>query len=615
MFSIRIPARAGLAALLSLHVLTSPVLSQPAAPPGLVGPAADVQLPGSACKSPAIEAALLQRETAVLGARHAQDHALVRAQQCEVERGQRAVPARGPGKPGPVTLEEDAAVQVAADELAAGIENKASSPAGRAAKAGTSQGRWSDPFTIPVVGVTAVLLHTGKVLFWSYDPAYWDNADNSTNGVSYVWDPATRTGHSIAPPENIWCAGQTVLADGRVFVAGGNLRFPDPNAPAGSQGWEGTLTTYNFVPASESFIRQPDMQHGRWYPTTIQLADNRVVITSGFDEMGAETVNGSVEIFTPSAGATGVGRIDLAGTHDASGLYPLQFLLSGGSMLEAGPAAPSSFLFNPANNQWSNLPSMLGHHWAYGNGIIYTDASGPTPRQVVMVAGGQDTVQVRAGNEWLDGGAPGAGWTTFPSWRQARHNSNTVILPDGKLVTVGGNAGTNTYDQPVLQAEMYSTQASVTTGQWQQMLPHSIQAAYHSTAILLPDATVLLSQDDMDKSTAAAAQHKAQVYSPPYLFKGQRPRIQSIPAGVVRGQSFSVTTDRAVATAVLVAPGATTHGNDMHQRAIRLPVQVNRTVLTATMPNSAAVVPPGYYMLFVLDSNGVPSVARFVLVG
>ena len=112
------------------------------------------------------------------------------------------------------------------------------------------------------------------------------------------------------------------------------------------------------------------------------------------------------------------------------------------------------------------------------------------------------------------------------------------------------------------------------------MLPHAIQAAYHSSAILLPDATVLLSQDDMDSSAAAAAQHKAQVYSPPYLFKGPRPSIKSAPGILTRGQSFSVTTDRPVTAAVLVAPGATTHGNDMHQRAIRLPVQTNNKTRT-----------------------------------
>ena len=75
-------------------------------------------------------------------------------------------------------------------------------------------------------------------------------------------------------------------------------------------------------------------------------------------------------------------------------------------MLEAGPARSSSFLFNPANNQWSGLPALRADHWCYGNGIIYTDASGPTTRQVVMVAGGVSSDAPVSGNEWLDGNSP-----------------------------------------------------------------------------------------------------------------------------------------------------------------------------------------------------------------
>jgi hypothetical protein len=257
---------------------------------------------------------------------------------------------------------------------------------------------------------------------------------------------------------------------------------------------------------------------------------------------------------------------------------------------------------------------MLSPHWGWANGIIYTDASGGTTRQAVMVAGGLDEVQTITANEWLDGNDPTAGWRPFPQWLQRRHNSNTVILPDGKLLTIGGNSATADYDSPLLEAELYSSDPTVTSGQWQTMAPHSIQAAYHSSAILLPDATVLLSQDDMDHSAAAAALHKAQVYSPPYLFKGAQPIINTAPASVSRGQSFDVATDRNVASAVLVAPGAVTHANDMHQRAIRLPVVLRSAGLTATVPNSAATVPSGYYMLFVLDSNGIPSVAKFVRV-
>ena len=147
------------------------------------------------------------------------------------------------------------------------------------------------------------------------------------------------------------------------------------------------------------------------------------------------------------------------------------------------------------------------------------------------------------------------------------------------------------------------------------MAKHAVQAAYHSTAILLPDATVLLSQDDMDYSAQAAFQHKAQVYSPPYLFKGPQPVITSAPSNVRNNQSFFVTTDRGgMTSAMLVAPGATTHGNDMHQRAIKLKVTPLNNGIDITMPASPALTPPGYYMLFVMDAAGIPSVAKFVRV-
>lgn len=569
------------------------------------------------CASADAEAKLRKREDDLIGARHAEQHARMRSHQCEVQRGVRAVPARGRVTPAAKTLEQDAAVrQAAAQRIAPHRGARIDQAVMAAADTASTQGLWSEPFIIPVVGVTAVLLHTGKVMFWSYDPVDYHNPANSRNGVGYIWNPATRVGYNIPPPENIWCSAQTILADGRVFVAGGNLRYPDPKAPAGTGSWAGTITSYTFNPATELWARQPDMARGRWYPTATQLADNRVVITSGIDETGSNAITNVVEIFTPAANAQGIGTMQAVGLHNPSGLYPLQFLLPSGSVLEAGPAAASSFLFDPQSTQWTQLPAMRGPHDYLGNGISYTDASAAVMKQVVMVAGGHDERNPLAGNEWLDGSNPAAGWRPYPLWQTARHNANTVILPDGKLLTAGGNRGLYGYENPLLDTEMYSAQASATDGTWLKMAPHAIQAAYHSTAILLPDATVLLSQDDMDFSAAAAFQHKAQVYSPPYLFRGPQPRIVSAPDVLVRGETFSVVTDRAnMASAVLVAPGATTHGNDMHQRAIRLAVQPLQTGLAATLPKSAAVVPPGHYMLFVMDGDGIPSVAKFVRVG
>src|ERR1700730_7904455 len=150
-----------------------------------------------ACSDKAEEATLKQRETALLGQSHAAQHVEARARQCRV---------------------------------AQGLEKVSSPDAQALAAVGPSNkvGRWSAPFVIPVVGVTSVLLNNGKVLFWSYDPAQWLNQNASNIGVAYVWTPATRTGHYNTPPENIWCSGQTILSDGRVYLAGGNFKYPDP---------------------------------------------------------------------------------------------------------------------------------------------------------------------------------------------------------------------------------------------------------------------------------------------------------------------------------------------------------------------------------------------------
>lgn len=576
--------------------------------------------PHSACQTASAETQLLRREQALLGPAHAAHHGRVRRQQCDVERGIRTAPAKLRVMAAEATLKDDLAARqaiISSSAPNAATSLGAAAPMRLAAAAPIppelTQGRWSAPFVIPVVGVTAVLLHTGNVLFWSYDPVNYHNPAQSNDGVAYIWNPTTRRGYNIAPPENIWCAGQTILSDGRVYVAGGNLRYPDDKAPPSTNGWEGTLTNYTFNPVAERWARQPDMARGRWYPSVTQLADNRVLITSGIDETGTSALNNAIELFTPAPNIDGIGTVKVVSIHDSSGFYPMQFLLPSGQMLQAGPDAGSSAQLNPATWNWSNLPRMTSDHYNLGNGISYTDASRAPASQLIMLAGGHSEAAPMANNEWLDGMNPAAGWRRYPQWRQARHNSNTVILPDGAMLTVGGNKGVYGYEEALFQTELYSKPASDTSGTWVEVAPHSIQAAYHSSAILLPDATVLLSEDDMDNTAAAAFQHKAQVYSPPYLFKGTRPKITAAPANLKVGQSFAITTDRSgMASAMLVAPGAVTHGNDMHQRAIKLQVQTRTTGLTAVIPNSRQLVPPGYYMLFVLDSAGIPSVAKFV---
>lgn len=630
------------AAVLSTGALAAP-LDARAFDPGSASPTSGDRKTVKACQSAEVEGKKHRQEKDLLGARHADQHAFMRRIQCDVERGARTVAAKGLVKSAAQTLKDDKDIREAhfkdkKDKKDKNVTGVPFDPRGYGGgsvlappglQAGVAPvapmdpavgGRWSEPFVVPVVGVTATLLHTGKVLFWSYDPVDYHNPANSKNGVAYLWDWSTRTGYNIAPPENIWCGGQTILSDGRVYVAGGNLRYPDPNAANGLTDWAGTLTNFTFSPLDEAWAKQPNMVRGRWYPTLTQLADNRVVITSGMDETGSGALTNQVELFTPDLNRMGIGTIRAVGLHNASGLYPQQFLLPSGQLLEAGPDAGSSFQMSTSNWSWSALPRMRGDHYYLGNGVSYSDASGATVTQTIMVAGGYNYVGDNslqngpvAGNEWMDGVNPSAGWRAYPQWAVLRHNANTVILADGTMLTVGGNQGLYGYEDALFVPELYSKPIGDKTGIWKPMAPHAIQAAYHSSALLLPDATVMLSQDDMDYSAQAAFEHKLQVYAPPYLFKGPQPVITQAPATLTYGQSFTVSTDRdGMVSAMLVAPGATTHSNDMHQRAIKLKVLPRTNGLSAQVPASRALVPPGYYMLFVLDAAGIPSAAKFV---
>lgn len=236
-----------------------------------------------ACKPADVEQKIHDRELAMLGASHAAEHAKMRKRQCDVEQGKVDVPARNLVTDARLSLTKDNEVEnTILRQQPNGLKRHISFQTVATTSAlpiEATVGRWRDPFVIHVVGITSVLLHTGKVLFWSYDPTSYYIAANSNTGVAYVRDPATRTGHSVTPPEKLFCAGQTILSDGRIYIAGGNLRFPDPYDPFGNYGYMGSLTNYTFNPYAETFTRQPDMVRGRWYPTATQFTDNSVLIT------------------------------------------------------------------------------------------------------------------------------------------------------------------------------------------------------------------------------------------------------------------------------------------------------------------------------------------------
>jgi hypothetical protein len=196
-----------------------------------------------------------------------------------------------------------------------------------------------------------------------------------------------------------------------------------------------------------------------------------------------------------------------------------------------------------------------------------------------------------------------------------RTNLNAVLLPDGTILVIGGQrAGKWAADpQPVLQPEIYDPH----TNHWTLMAPMQYPKQYHSVAVLLPDGRVWAAGgiDPTLGSPPARDQRHAEMFTPPYLLRGAQPTVTSVPSTIAYGAAFDVhTPDSArIASVALLRPIATTHHTDAGQRYIKLPItgRTSNRVSTA-LPAMHTIAPPGYYLLFIVDSNGVPSVGQFV---
>jgi hypothetical protein len=533
------------------------------------------------------ESQLRAIETQALGAEHAAEHATQRA---AARRASRRL-HRGPG------------------------------PVSRAAQVDPAiGGRWDSPFPAKTFGIHASLLPTGKVMFWGY-PVAEPGQPRPNYGQAWLYDPTRGTGDDawteIKPPlvngvaAPIYCSGQSLMADGRVLVAGGNLRFAN-----GAFGWLGQKFIFTFDPWTESWVRQPDMNKGRWYPSQVLLPDGATILLGGYTEEEPGNVDTSdFEVFQPN------GTVELKSeAARKTALYPHLFTMTDGKVLLAGPARGDNAVLNPDSWTWSD--SAISSINRVGGSAVLQPAGPNGPTRVTQI-GGHDYVSPNvdhpslASTESLN--YPGGSWYSDASLNVGRSYHNTVLLPDGSMVTVGGGAGRTvaqgtyaTYgDGRARAVELWDPE----TNQWRLGAAQAEDRGYHSTAVLLPDGRVISSGDDKHPNDQSDT---VEIYSPPYLFRGgSRPTIAFAPAASRWNDTFGIATSANVSSAVLVAPGQTTHGADMHQRYVELKVTERLSgigVNIATPPN-ANIAPPGYYMLFIVDERGVPSVARWIRLG
>jgi hypothetical protein len=452
-----------------------------------------------------------------------------------------------------------------------------------------SQGQWGPLMTWPIVAVHSVLMHTGKVLQWDG----WQ-----TPQPTEIYDPSAQTFTTVNAPSSNFCAGNVQLPDGRIMTVGGY--------GITTTGQLGLVDTDIFDPATQTWTRVANMHLPRWYPDLVELSDGRYVAISG-NSAGTNTWADTPEVYDPAANTwTLLSNVNTSQVHEEE--YPFSYLAPSGKVFTIGPSEDVSYFLDVNNQTWTPVGSS---GIANGSAVMYRPGK-------ILYSGGSasvvNTTPAQSGAATIDLNAPTPTWQSAAPMNYARVYHTLVMLADGRVLAVGGE---QTSDQTnatsgVLPSEIWDPN----TGQWTVAPAMAAARNYHSTAILMPDGTVLVAGGGHDESNGGEGQYSAQVYSPSYLFQGSRPTITSAPASVTYGSAMTISTPDAssISAVNLVSLGADTHQADMNQHFVPLSFTANSGSLSVQAPSSGALAPPGYYMLFIVNSAGVPSVAAIVQV-
>ena len=488
---------------------------------------------------------------------------------------------------------------------------KALPSAPQTAASPVTDGLWTTlPYLVPINPIHCGLLHTGKVLIVAgsentlsehqageYYAAVWDPQSGAFTVQSLLWD--------------VFCSGMAALPDGRFLVVGGSSALAPPYG-------ESRATVFD--PATEKFAQAESMAHGRWYASVIELSDGGLMAFSGITE---EDYTGQ-----PTEDERGIHNKDVEVYKIGSGwgpeyeapwtppLYPRMHLLPNGSVFYSGDTV-NSHLFDPVNKAWTlNIAKTIYSNSRVGGTSVLLPLrpeSGYAPR--VMIMGGDHIATATA--EIIDLSVATPAWRMVAPMSAPRVRMNAVILPTGKVLALGGSSIDEDPNTASLGADLFDP----TTETWASAGTAVYPRLYHSCALLLPDATVWVVGSNPKKGSY---EKNIEVYSPAYLFTvdangnvipAVRPTITSAPAEIGYGASLSIATPDALAisSAVLVRPGSPTHSFNFEQRLVGLSLSVsNAGTLTATSPSNGSVAPPGYYMLFLINQSGVPSVAKFI---
>jgi hypothetical protein len=509
---------------------------------------------------------------------------------------------------------------------------------------------------------------------WSDDPLGTAGVPGQAGDglVGSTWAALGGPGHrpNNSPNDHNWndmdlfCSDLAGMADGRILVAGGIDWYNEPAflqrshgdpADVGAIELGGLKTTRIFDPATNNFTVVGDMHHPRWYPTLVEQPDGKFLVASGVIRLIKPTQLSSVrrtETFDPATNQWTENYVGPQSENSLPFIARLHLMPNGkifypgaGEMwAPEGEGADEALwglqqLYDPAKKTWEvtglapfgmarDIPSsvMLPLKPPYDKAtvLVFGGALGPSPGGYVAVPFSTLTTVDMAGhvNNEMTG-----------NLNEARWSPAGIPLPDGTVLAMAGarNSHTETpgFDVPVHSAEIYDPG----TGKWTKVASQARDRSYHYSGTLLADGRVLLggvspigtlfgpnrtvggpfANDNRDSSF--------EIYNPPYLFRGPRPKISHAPAGVAWGETFGLDTPDAAAvkSVVLIKPPSQQHAMDSNARTVELAFhRTSGDHLEVTAPPGGTIAPPGAYYLFINRDNPgglTPSVARTVFVG
>ncbi|MER7998640.1 galactose oxidase-like domain-containing protein [Streptomyces sp. NPDC095613] len=382
--------------------------------------------------------------------------------------------------------------------------------------------------------------------------------------------------------------------------------------------FQGIRDAFEFDPVAEKYIKVDPMNEARWYPTLTTLEDGKVLALSGLDEIG-QIVPGKDEIYDPETK-----KWEYTGIIRKFPTYPAIFLMDNGKLFYSGSNAgygPADVGRDPGvwdleTNKFDKIPGLSDADQMETSATVMLP---PAQDQKFMVIGGGGVGESKKSSEksrlvdlkdadprFKDGPALDKG-TRYPS---------ASLMPDDSLLVTGGSedyrgrGGTD-----ILQARLYDPKSDT----YKRVADPAVGRNYHSGSVLLPDGRVMIFGSDplfSDKANTKPGtfEQRIEIYTPPYLFRDERPELTDGPKEIERGGSavFKTKDAASVKTAKLMRPSAVTHVTDVEQRSIALDMKKTAEGIEVTVPENSALVPSGWYMLFVTDDKGTPSEAVWV---